>query len=116
MVSNQAEKTPIKVPRFVGRKEQRLAKHFKERIEDEIEKIQILTPIAQSNELLKVAKELLTDTNIPSGILSFEKSRSPYQQYFTDAGAWDVWEKLTEHNEGTFGWLLTKEDPHARPI
>ena len=44
-----------------GRRERKLAEKFKEHMESDLGKIQNLDPIEQSNELIKIAKDLLAD-------------------------------------------------------
>ena len=123
IMSNQPEvshKTAI--PNFTGRTEIKLARKFQERIEKNMARIQDMAPLNQSNELIKIAKELMSDNDMRSPFLSPDQSRSPYrQQYLNDPEAWDIWERLNrrapfeKNDEGTFGFLLTKEDPTAKP-
>lgn len=121
VLSNQTEVTKGQIPNFTGKTEIKLAKKFKEKLEENVERIQDMNPMTQSTELIKLARELLTDRS-RSPFVSPGQSRSPYTQFLYDPAGWDVWEKLNKragfekNDEGTFGWLLNREDPNARPI
>ena len=111
-----------RAPMFVGQKERRLAKQFKQRMESDMDRIQGMAPLSQADELLKLAKDLLLDKTETSPFHAAESSRSPVRNHIANPDSWDVWERFNQrspyekNNEGTFGWLLSTEDPHAKPM